>query len=58
MDVSNLIDFLNQNPTVYRRPDQSAKIIVADDQFVSQQAIRLSFEDRQIAERLLTFSNG
>ena len=58
MDVSPLVDFLNDNSEVYQNPNTNAKIIVADDQYVSQEAIKHKIADRDLSDRLQIFSNG
>ena len=49
---------MNENHESYKNPDTSGSIIVADDQFVNQQGIRLNFMDIGLENRLEMFSNG
>ena len=57
-DYKGLIDFLNNNVESYKSPNTTSSIIVADDQFVNQQGIRLNFMDIGFDSRLKMFSNG
>ena len=49
---------MNENHESYKNPDTNGSIIVADDQFVNQQGIRLNFMDIGLENRLEMFSNG
>ena len=57
-DLDRLIDFLNENHKLYLSSKTSGSIVIADDQFVNQQGIRLNFEDIGLENRLEMFSNG
>ena len=50
--------FLNINTEAISSSCSDSSIIVVDDQFVNQQAVRLSFQELGLADRLTIFSNG
>ena len=57
-NFQELLDFLNVNIDSYKASNAKGSIIVADDQFVNLQGIRLNFMDIGLEERLELFSNG
>ena len=58
--VDRFLQYINKlrNNGIFDKPNQNGLIIVADDQYVNQQAMQLAFEDFDLQDRLKLFSNG
>ena len=58
--VASFLEQINdiRKKGIFDEPNETGLILVADDQYVNQQAMALAFEDLNLQDRLRIFSNG